>query len=363
MGQLLNFGEALRKPVITHCLNILNKRFSALRWESSYGSALEQDFHWEARNLRWPAWKRAAGRGMDLAGLAYDRAETGRYRAIGLLLLTAVLWSTSGVLIRLVHWPALAIAGGRSGIAALVILAVLRRPRITWSKTQIGAAFLYAAMVTFFVAANKLTSAANAILLEYTAPIYVAILGAWLLKERATWLDWLTILFVLGGIALFFLDQLSPGMLWGNVLALLSGLAFAGFVLIMRGQKDGSPMELAFLGNALTFLIGVPFMLGKGLNSTGLAVLLILGVFQLGIPYILYSLAIKHVTALEAVLIPIIEPLLNPVWVFLAMGETPGRWAATGGIAVLGALAGRQILEARGTKSIVRRRNAEITGR
>ena len=259
-----------------------------------------------------------------------------RSRAIIYLILTAILWSLGGVLIKSVKWNPVAIAGARSAIASLVMLAYIRRPRFTWSRAQILAAIFYAGTVILFVTANKLTTAANAILLQYGAPVYVAIFGSIILKEKTTTADWITISLVIFGMFLFFLDELRPGDLSGNIIAILSGITFALYIVFMRKQKDESPIESTLLGNILTVIIGLPFMLSSSpeTRSSWIGILL-LGTVQLGISYILYSIAIKDVTALEAILIPIIEPVLNPVWVFLAMGETPGRWAFVGGAIIL----------------------------
>jgi drug/metabolite transporter (DMT)-like permease len=189
--------------------------------------------------------------------------------------------------------------------------------------------------VILFVIANKWTTAANAILLQYTAPVYVALLSAWFLKERATRADLITIIAALGGMVLFFLDDLSRGGFWGNIIAILSGVAFAGTALCLRKQKEGSPLESLFIGNIIAFLIGLPFILKSSPAASDWPGLILLGVFQLGISYILYAEAIKHVTALEAILIPVIEPVLNPVWVFLLLHEVPGAWAVAGGTIVL----------------------------
>jgi len=267
-------------------------------------------------------------------------------RAVGLAFLAGVLWSLGGLLIKQVEWNPLAISGARSAIASLVLLAFIRRPRFTWSRAQLGGAIAYTATVILFVAATKLTTAANAILLQYTAPVYAALLGTWFLKERVAWLDWLTIAVVLGGMALFFLDKLTAGGLWGNALSIASGVSYASMIVLLRAQKDGSPAESVLLGNVLTAVIGLPFMFQGALNATSWIGLLLLGVFQLGLSYVLYSTAIKHITALEAVLIPVVEPILNPLWVFLVMGEAPGRWALVGGAIVLAAVTGRYVISA-----------------
>jgi drug/metabolite transporter (DMT)-like permease len=256
-------------------------------------------------------------------------------RAIIYLIITALLWSSGGLLIKSVAWNSIAIAGARSAIAALVIFAFRRRMSFNWGFAQLGGAFCYAGTVILFVAATKLTTAANAILLQYTAPIYVAILSFWFLKERITRSDILVIAAAFGGMILFFLDDLSRGGFWGNILAILSGVAFAGTALFLRKQKDHSPLESVFLGNILTFLIGLPFILRSSPGPGSWLGLFLLGIFQLGCSYILYAEAIKHVTALEGILIPILEPVLNPIWVFLMLGERPGKWAIAGGIIVL----------------------------
>ena len=238
-------------------------------------------------------------------------------------------------MIKLVSWNPVAIAGLRSLIAMMVIVAYVRHPRFTWTFPQIGGAIAYAVTVTLFVIATKLTTAANAILLQYTAPVYVAFLSAWVLEERPQWFDWLTIGMVLGGMALFFLDHLAPGSLLGNIFAILSGISFASFVLFMRKQRNESPFETVILGNLFTGVIGLHFMFGSMPDARSWIGLFFLGVIQLGLSYVLYSKAIKHVTAIEAILIPGIEPILNPIWVFLILGERPGKWALIGGFIVL----------------------------
>ena len=259
----------------------------------------------------------------------------GKSRDILFLVLASLLWSMGGILLKLVQLNPIALAGIRSLISAGVILIYLRKPKINWSLPQVGAAAAYAAMVIAFVAANKMTTAANAILLQYTAPIFVAILSYWLLSEKISWKDWLTIGAVGAGMVLFFLDNIGAGGMAGNLLAIFSGICYAFFTIFMRKQKNGSPLESVFLGNLFTAIIGVPFMLGSSVDTKGWIGIIILGVLQLGVPYILFAKAIKNVRAMEAVLISVIEPILNPVWVFLVAGELPGAWAILGGGVVL----------------------------
>lgn len=258
-----------------------------------------------------------------------------RSKAILFLLLSAILWSSGGLMIKMVSWNPAAIAGLRSLIAMMVIIAYVRHPHFTWSFPQIGGAVAYAVTVTLFVIATKLTTAANAVLFQYTAPLYVAFLGAWFLGERTRWFDWVIILIVLSGMALFFLDRLTPGNQLGNGCAIVSGISFAFFVLFMRKQRNESPFETVILGNLFTGLIGLPFMFGSMPDARSWMGLVFLGVIQLGLSYVLYSEAIRHVTALEATLIPGLEPILNPIWVFLILAERPGKWALIGGFIVL----------------------------
>jgi drug/metabolite transporter (DMT)-like permease len=272
-----------------------------------------------------------------------------RAQAVSLLVITAILWSSGGLLIKLVPMHPLAIAGTRSAVAALLFLAVIRKPRWRGSLAQIVGAVAYMATVMSFVAATKLTTAANAILLQYTAPVYVALLGAWLLREKARLSDWITVLVVLGGMALFFMDELMPGHLAGNLLAIFSGMCFAIMVICLRKQKNDSPLESVFFGNILTALVGVPFLTTQPMpGAAGWAAIAFLGLFQLGLSYILYAIAIRHVTALDGILIPVVEPILNPVWVLLFLGESPGPWALAGGLIVLGSVTVRCFLPAPG---------------
>jgi drug/metabolite transporter (DMT)-like permease len=265
--------------------------------------------------------------------------------AIIFLLCTAILWSTGGFLIKFIEWHPIAIAGGRSIIAALIMWVYVKKPKFTWSNIQIMGAVAYAFTVILFVIANKLTTAANTILLQYTGPIYVAMFSYWFLKEKITSIDWITILTVILGMTLFFIEKLSPDGILGNFIAILAGIAFAWLALCLRKQKDGSPLESLILGNILTAIIGLPFIIDTGIPSQqSMIALFVLGIFQLGIPYILYSKAVKYVSALDAVLIPILEPILNPLWVFLLLGESIGMWPMIGGAIIIVAITTRSIL-------------------
>ncbi len=276
-----------------------------------------------------------------------------RNKAIIMLFFASVLWSTGGILIKLVDWNPVAIAGARSGISAIFMYIYLqynckkkgkdKKLHIKFTKVKLIGACIYASTVILFVIANKLTSAANVILLQYTAPIWVAMFSGLILNERVRKSDWTSILFVMLGMGLFFVGDIEYGEMLGNILAVLSGLALAGVILTLKLQEEGTAVQMTFLGNVITFIIGIPFIL-KTIPSLGSIVgILLLGIFQLGLAYILFAESVKHVSAVEAILIPVIEPLLNPIWVFIFSGEAPSIMAVLGGVIVVISVVARSI--------------------
>ena len=258
--------------------------------------------------------------------------------SLALLIITGVLWSLGGVLVKFISWNPMAIAGMRSILATLILLIIVRRSDLVFSKAQIVGAMCYSVNVILFVVTMKLTTAANAILLQYTAPVYVAIGSLFILKEKVRSSDWICIAAAIGGIILFFFDRLTTQNTHGNLLSILNGSIFAGYIICMRMQKNASPIGSVFIGNILTVMICLPFMFETMPDSKSWPALALLGFFQLGLSHVLYSVAIKHTTALGSVMIPIIEPVLNPVWVYLFLGEVPGKWAIPGGIIVITAV-------------------------
>ncbi len=269
-----------------------------------------------------------------------------RKNAIVLLLVAGAMWSLGGLLIKSIPWHPLAISGMRGGIAAIVIYAFSKDKKIIITFDKILAACFYTLVVTLFVISNKLTTAGNAILLQYTAPVYVALFGYMFLGEKSTLIDWVTILILLGGLTLFFLDDLSFDGYLGNAIAILSGMSFAALTITLRKQKDNNPSDSILLGNILTLIIGLPLIVsGTSFNLHSIILILILGIIQLGVPYIFYTTAIKHVTALDAIIFPVIEPILNPILVFFILGEALGPWAFLGGSLVLGSVVFRGLLK------------------
>jgi len=269
-----------------------------------------------------------------------------RNTAIFLLILTGILWSTGGFIIKAIPWPPLTIAGLRSGITFALVYCYSRPKFSNFDKYTWGGALSYALMVVCFVIGNKLTSAGNVILIQFSAPVYVAIFSFSFLGEKATKVDWITIFIILIGLGCFFMDELSLYQLWGNIFALLSGIGFAGLTLFMRKQKDGRPIDLVILGNLITFLLCTPFYV-KAVPFEIQPWLLItfLGVVQLGFAYILYSTAIKYVSALDAIIYPVVEPIFNPIFAFIFLGEYMGINALFGGALVVAGVIVRGIAQ------------------
>ena len=273
---------------------------------------------------------------------------TQRSKSILMLFAAAVLWSTSGYLLILVDWNPLAITSARSVFALVPMLIFFGRPRPIWKKAEgeekrslapIMAALCYTATLFTFVTANRLTTAANVIMLQYTAPVYVAFMSAYFLKEKIHKRDILTVVVVMAGMLLFFIDDMNPRGMWGNILALISGVSFAGVAVSLRMVKNNTqvrPADAIMWGNVLCVILGLPFVLYYDMPGMvswlGIA---LLGLFQLGLAYCLYVKAVKHVTALELTLIPILEPLLNPIFVAIFAFQVPGVFAVFGGVIVI----------------------------
>ena len=260
-------------------------------------------------------------------------------KSILFIIIAASLWSTSGVMIKTISWQPIAILGGRSIFSSIVFLIYLRRLPTKWTRWKLVASAAYILTQFLFIWSTKLTTAANAIFLQYTAPVYVILLALWFLHERPTRIDWSSMLIIFVGMLLFFGDKLSTDGFYGNLLAVLSGVTSAFMTVSLRAQKDGVPAESILLANLFTAVIGIPFILKESWTPTNWIILLYLGTIQMGLSFLLFTNAIKYVPALEANLISTLEPVLNPVWVFLFLGEEPGRFALIGGLIVLAGVA------------------------
>jgi drug/metabolite transporter (DMT)-like permease len=263
---------------------------------------------------------------------------------------TAVLWSLAGLFIKVIDWPPLTIAGFRSLIASFIILLYLKRPHLHFSFPQVAAALANATSMILFVSANKSTTSANAILLQYVGPVFTAFIAALLLKERVRLEHGIAFLFVVGGMAAMFLDKLGGGRFSGNILAVLSGLTFSFLFVFMRMQKDGSPLESILMSHWLTAAIGIGaslFMPLPRITWGALGAVAVLGTVQVGLSAILFAFAIKRISAVSANLVAVIEPICNPLWVFLVLGEAPGLRALAGGVVILIAVTAASVINAR----------------
>jgi len=274
-----------------------------------------------------------------------------RNKAILEILLCAALWSIAGILMKLIPWSGFVIAGFRSLLAGAVMAAYMAARRIPLTVTRrsaSGGAALCATM-TLFSVANKLTTAANAIVLQFTAPVWILLLSALVLKKRFRRMDCIAVALTFLGIVLFFLDGLRAGHTPGNCVALASGLAFGLYYMSLGDCPEADRMSAVLIGHALTFLVGVPAAIATrpAVSAAALLSLLALGIFQLGIPYVLLAHASGWCPPLICALLGALEPLLNPLWVAVFDGERPGATALIGGVIVIAAVTALCIFDAR----------------
>ncbi len=260
------------------------------------------------------------------------------------IIVAALLWSTGGIFIKLVTLNAYQLSAIRSFFAASVFLLLFRKDAIKGGWFTILNAIFYSGILILFVVATKLTTAANAIFLQYTAPIYVLLLEPLLLKTKLERINVITIVLCFAGMSLFFVGKISAGHMTGNLIALLSGVSFAAFLLGLRKNKPEYQFSSIFWGNVIIAVVCLPevFNISEVLVSDFLMTAF-LGIFQIGIAYAFFSYGLKKVLAIEASLISMIEPVLNPVWVYLGYGEQPSLYAIAGGIIILLTIAGRTL--------------------
>jgi DME family drug/metabolite transporter len=276
----------------------------------------------------------------------------------------ALLFSTGGAAIKAAEFTGWQVASFRSGVAAVAILLMWPAARRGWNVRAVLVGFAYAACLTLFVLANRLTTAANTIFLQSTAPLYLLVLGPWLLKEPIRRQD-ITFMTAVGfGLALFFVSAgtpmaTAPDPMRGNILAVVSGFFWALTVCGLRwmgaaGGRHGSPVAAVVSGNITACLVALPMALPLGPHApVDWAVIIYLGVFQIALAYVLVTSALRHIPALEASLILLIEPVLNPVWAWLFQGERPGAWALLGGAIILGTTTLKGWIDARAQRLVV----------
>ena len=276
----------------------------------------------------------------------------------------AILFSTGGAAIKATSFDGLSggitVACFRSGIAAIAIALMLPRSRRNWSWRTLLVGATFAATLILFVAGNKLTTSANTIFLQSTAPLWIALTAPWVLGERVVRRDVLFMMVLAAGLALFFVDSPSavataPNPMLGNILSVISGVGWAGTVIGLRwlGRTEGTDSAAAatVAGNLIAFVICLPFALGPATESVpgDWIWIVYLGVIQIGLAYVFITRAMPHLRALEVSLLLYVEPALNPIWSWMAHGETVGALSIVGGLIILGATAFRSLGEARAT--------------
>ncbi len=269
--------------------------------------------------------------------MSVSRIEIPEHRkGLFAIIVAALLWSTGGLLIKLIPLEALQLSGIRSIFAAATFFAIYRSKCFHFNLLILISGICYSGILILFVLATKMTTAANAIFLQYTAPIYVLLLEPLLLKTKLRRINVLTIIITFIGMGLFFIGKVSAGNMLGNILALLSGVAFAGFLLSMRKTNDDHQEAAIFWGNIIVLLFCSPHIARVStLSISTIGMIAFLGIVQIGIAYALFSFGLKKVEAIEASLISIIEPVLNPIWVFIGYGEQPTPFAVLGGLVIL----------------------------
>lgn len=259
--------------------------------------------------------------------------------------LTAILWSSGGLLIKLVTLNSMQISFFRCAIAAIVFAMMFRKRVLMVNKLSLFNSLAYAAVLILFVIATKTTTAANAIFLQSTAPIYVLIFEPILTKTHWERINIITIVICFLGMILFFMGDLTPGDIQGNIAALLAGVAFAAFFLGMRKNNPQYGESSIFYGNIMVTLFCIPFVTDMNtISLENITLVTLLGVFQIAFAYALFSYGIKRIIAVEASIISLFEPVLNPIWVFIGYGEVPSFYAIIGGIIIITAITARTII-------------------
>jgi drug/metabolite transporter (DMT)-like permease len=279
----------------------------------------------------------------------------------GAVFLCALLWSTSGLFIKILDWHPLVISGGRSILAAGLLIALRflspeRKRSVGKIPLGINPLFkssspveilklaalglCYSATMILFVIANKLTASANAILLQYTAPAWAAIFGWLVLREKPLWEHWCALVLVCGGMFLVFSSGLAKGSLLGDTLALVSGMTFGLNSVVLRLKKDGNPADILIFSHITCVLFSLPFFFlhPPTINAGNMMSILFMGFLQIGAASALFAYGIKRVTAVQAMLTATIEPVMNPVWVLVVTGEKPALPVLAGGSLIVAAV-------------------------
>lgn len=277
-----------------------------------------------------------------------ENENTEKIKAFLAVCMAALLWSSGGVLIKIISWDSPLIAWGRALFGGIFLFLFTRTRTLKFSPIQIAGGLAYAATSLAFVLAMKLTLAANVVMLQYTAPVFASILGILFLKEFPRKIDWIVLPLVIGGIYLMVASGTAEGSMLGNGLALFSGLSLALLTIAMRKQHADSPLDSIIIGSGLIVICLLPVVLENmeqiTLWSLDTALIVFLGAFQVAVPFLFFGYAVKRITAFEATVFKAAEPMLNPFWVFLFTGERPEVIALAGAVLILVTILGRNLL-------------------
>jgi drug/metabolite transporter (DMT)-like permease len=262
----------------------------------------------------------------------------------------SIFWSFGGLCIKFIPWGAMSIISIRAIFAALVFIIFRRSVKIDFTFGNILTALCLSATTILFVFANKLTTAAAAVLLQFTAPVFIILFGLIFYKKKPTISSSIAVAVTLLGMLLFFADRLDSGHILGNILAIISGITFAG-MFVCNKRPDTNPEHALLLGFIINSVIGAPFVFFEvtaDVMAWGAAIFM--GVVQVGLAYVFFSIGIKKTSALLACLITAMEPVLNPIWVFLAgiwgwlpEVEVPGQYALIGGVVIIVTIVGYNV--------------------
>ena len=257
----------------------------------------------------------------------------------------ALLWSSGGLFIKLISFSAMQLSFFRCSIAAITLALIFKKQILLVNKLSIVNSCMYAVVLIAFVIATKTTTAANAIFLQATAPIYVLIFEPLINKSKYERINIITVVVCVSGMILFFVGKLEPGHFEGNLVALISGITFAAFFLGMKRNDQKYQQSSVFWGNILVALICIPFLSSLEMISfSDLWMVSFLGVFQIAVAYAFFASGLKRIFAVEASIISMVEPVLNPVWVLIGYGEVPSATAIIGGLIILSVIIVRSLI-------------------
>lgn len=281
--------------------------------------------------------------------------EREQRRSVLCVVAASLLFSIGGLCVKLIPWSALSINGARNFLGVLVIgvYLIVSKHRLKWNLPVAMGALSMMGVTTLYTVANKLTTAATAIVLQFTAPVFVILFMMIIFHVKPKKLDVLTCVVVLFGVLLFFIDGLRAGNMLGNLIAVLSGVCYAG-VFMMNASKRADAMSSTFFGQLASAVVFMPFCFGEtDFSFKPMLALAALGILQVGLAYILLSIGIQRTPPVTASLITGLEPVLNPIWVAVFYGESISPVSFVGAVIVVGAIVGYNVLKSKRSRAAV----------